>query len=302
MLYPEHWLKTHVLISDHRANSFPHNVESHAAIQRTTPWHSFHLFPLLKSHVLTIAFIRGSEKYRSFVSVGERDTKGTEQKSHPQCKKKKPQTITGFFLHCLCEPDPVEGSTEHQSGSAHPSAELLGPADSFLLCLWSPRGPWAGKAEYLLMCKFSLLELNPYSQCAVQICAACGASNWELRLWVSGSEALSLGPRKEQGTLKDAKPAAVWFLPFACVCVWATQAPLPLVPSPMGLRGRASKRSSWGKPAPSSLLLHSSAITALVLGPPGTAASFILAFPAWLGELIRQRNHYGFKSQAPHRK
>lgn len=48
--------------------------------------------------------------------------------------------------------------------------------------------------------------------------------------------------------------------------------------------------------------LHSFAITALALGPPGTVVSFISAFPAWLGELIRQRNHYGFKSHTPHRK
>lgn len=35
---------------------------------------------------------------------------------------------------------------------------------------------------------------------------------------------------------------------------------------------------------------------------PRTAVSFILAFPAWLGELITQRNHYRFKSHTPPQK
>lgn len=127
---------------------------------------------------------------------------------------------------------------------------------------------------------------------------------------VSPSEHCALG--LERGDLQNGKdtlnqkPSHLLHL-HMCTCEGPHRAlslSLPEVLLRLGLRGPTAQASlllmktSMRPPACFIPLQLPSLCPAL----PRTAVSFILAFPAWLGELIRQRNHYRFKSHTPPQK
>lgn len=111
--------------------------------------------------------------------------------------------------------------------------------------------------------------------------------------------------QNEKDTLNQ-KPSHLLHL-HMCTCEGPHRAlslSLPEVLLRLGLRGPTAQASlllmktSMRLPACFIPLQLPSLCPAL----PRTAVSFILAFPAWLGELIRQRNHYRFKSHTPPQK
>lgn len=167
--------------------------------------------------------------------------------------QKKPPDNHWFFLHCLCEPDPVRGEAQNIKAAVLTLLEASRPSRLIPIMFVISRGPWAGKAEYFADVQVFFVRTKPLqSVCCPNMCCLwgqqLGAQAVGFRLW-----ALSLGPGS-RGLSRMLNQQQCGFCPLpVCTCK-GPHRPLPLVPSPMGLRGPGKQRSSWGKPAPSSLL------------------------------------------------
>ena len=163
------------------------------------------------------------------------------------------------------------------------------------------RGPWAGKADYFADVQVFFVGTKPLpSVCCPNMCCLWGqqrgaqAVGFRLRALRPGSGSRGLPRMLNQLRVVSA----------VCLCV--------RVQGHTGLFLQSPLRWDWGGWANSAPLegnqqraacsLHSSAITALCSALLEQRPHSFWPFPRGWGELIRQRNHYGFKSHTPHRK
>ena len=199
-------------------------------------------------------------------------------------KKKKNPDNRWFFLHCLCEPDPVRGEAQNVRAAVLTLLEASRSSRLIPVMFVISRGPWAGKAEYFADVQVFFVRTKPlHSVCCPNMCCLWGqqleAQAVGFRLW-----ALRPGPGS-RGLSSMLNQQQCGFCPLlVCTCK-GLHRPLPPDPLRWDWGGRANSAPPEENQHQAACSLHSSAITALVRGPPGTAASFILAFPAWLGEI-----------------
>lgn len=172
------------------------------------------------------------------------------------------------------------------------SCRLLGPADSYphTLYVCDLKGtPSRENKEYFADVQVFFVRTKACAQCSVQICGVywarligstcCQFHALRTGFWAKkgGRQILNMG----KDTVNQKRSA-----PSICICVRVKgHTGLLKVLLLLGLRGPHKHSSSYENKLEAIRLLHSFAIKVLVLSPLWTAVSFILALPAWLGEI-----------------